>query len=111
MARQMVRSALAEWDLMLFEDIALLLATELMSNGVRHAMTLLTLEMSYEDGCLRVGVSDRDTHQPVLNRSSQNSVHGWGLHMVDLLASGWGTTTKPNGKTVWFELRTPQCPG
>ena len=106
----MVRRALADWNLTRFEDTALLLATELMSNGVRHAMTALTLEMSYDSGCLRVGVSDRDTHQPVLNWAGQSSAHGWGLHMVDLLATGWGTTIGASGKTVWFELRMPQDP-
>jgi hypothetical protein len=89
------------------EEQVALLATELMSNGVRHAMTTLTLTMSYDESVLHVAVSDRDARLPSLTHTDDDAVHGWGLRLVDLLASDWGATAEPGGKTVWFELACP----
>ncbi len=108
--RQVARRALEEWNLTTYEEQVLLLATELMSNGVRHAMTALKFEMSYDGHCLRVAVSDSSRRLPVRKWSDDDSAHGWGLHLVDVLASDWGTTEEEDGKTVWFELRTPALP-
>ena len=103
-ARRAVSRALREWDLGRAEDTMLLLTTELVSNCVRHAMTVMRFVMSY-DGCrLRVAVSDRDVRLPTVQPEDATSPHGWGLRIVERLASDWGATPLPGGKTVWFEL-------
>ena len=104
-ARQLATHTLEEWGLAAAEEVALLLLTELISNGVRHANTLLTMVLAYDGSRLHVGVSDHSGRQPVLMPPSLESHHGWGLRLISLLSSDWGTTLKPDGKTVWFDLK------
>lgn len=107
-ARRAVTRALREWGLGRAEDTMRLLTTELVSNCVRHAMTVMKLVLSYDGGRLRVAVSDRDVRLPTVRSEDGTSPHGWGLRMVELLASDWGATRIPGGKTVWFELRVSE---
>jgi hypothetical protein len=103
-ARQLASHALEQWGLAAAEETALLLLTELISNGVRHAHTALTMLLSYDGSRLHVGVSDHDRQPPSLVPASFNSHHGWGLRLVSLLSSDWGTSVNAEGKTVWFDL-------
>jgi hypothetical protein len=107
-ARRAVTRALREWGLGRAEDTMRLLTTELVSNCVRHAMTVMKLVVSYDGSRLKVAVSDRDVRLPTVRSQAGTSPHGWGLRMVELLASDWGTTRIPGGKTVWFELRVSE---
>ena len=104
-ARQFATHVLEVWGLEAAEEIALLLLTELVSNGVRHANTTLTMVLAYDGSCLHVGVSDHNGYLPLLMPTSLKSHHGWGLRLVSLLSSDWGTTVDPDGKTVWFDLK------
>ena len=110
MARRAAQRALADWGLGRFEETVLLLTTELVSNGVQHAMTTMTLSISYDGSCLRVAVSDQNHDIPTLAPGYGTRVHGWGLRLVDLLASDWGTNVEAGGKTVWFELPVADYP-
>lgn len=103
-ARQLVSHTLRQWGLSSIEETTLLLVTELISNGVRHAKTMLTLLLAYDGSRLHVGVSDQDHELPVLVKSSIKTHHGWGLRLISTLASDWGTRTSDEGKTVWFDL-------
>jgi hypothetical protein len=103
-ARQLVSHALNQWGLLAVEETTLLLVTELISNGVRHAKTTLTLVLAFDGSRLYVGVSDHNEQAPLLAESSGTSHHGWGLRLITALASDWGTTMLPEGKTVWFDL-------
>jgi hypothetical protein len=104
-ARRLVGRALEEWGLAAAEETALLLVTELISNGVRHANTALDLVLTYDGSHIRVGVSDRDEHPASMTPATPASHHGWGLRLVDRLSSDWGTVVDPHGKTVWFDLK------
>jgi hypothetical protein len=103
-ARQLAGQALEQWGLAAAEETALLLLTELISNGVRHANTMLSLLVTYDGLRLHVGVRDHDTHPPSMAPASSETHHGWGLRLVNLLSSDWGTVFEPDGKTVWFDL-------
>jgi anti-sigma regulatory factor (Ser/Thr protein kinase) len=106
-ARRVTRSALEEWGLSRLDDTVSLLVTELVSNGVRHARTLLELLLSYDGTCLRIGVSDRDPRPPVTRPRQKFTVGGWGLTLVESLSTNWGTDIdETSGKTVWFEIDT-----
>jgi anti-sigma regulatory factor (Ser/Thr protein kinase) len=106
-ARRVARSALKEWGLSGLDDTVSLLVTELVSNGVRHARTLLELLLSYDGACLRIGVSDRDPRPPVARRRQELTVGGWGLTLIESLSTNWGTDIdESSGKTVWFEIDT-----
>jgi hypothetical protein len=103
-ARRLASETLGQWGLGGLEETTLLLVTELISNGVRHAQTTLTLVLAFDGSRLYVGVSDHHHSPPVLAEGSLRAHHGWGLQLISALASDWGTRTSPDGKTVWFDL-------
>jgi hypothetical protein len=111
-AREMARQALVRWGLNTAEEkeTTLLLLTELISNGVRHANTELSLLITYDGSLLHVGVSDHDSHLPPQTAASPDAHQGWGLRLVSILSSEWGTSVNTDGKTVWFELNVQACP-
>ena len=84
-----------------------LLATEIVSNAVRHA----NLDPSEEiilrivaDGYVRVEVTDPGPlFTPELRRLDPGP-SGWGLFLVDTIAASWGVEAEGTGKKVWFEL-------
>ncbi len=104
-AREMARQALVRWGLNTAEETTLLLLTELISNGVRHAKTVLSLLITYDGSHLHVGVSDQDSHLPSQSAASLKAHQGWGLRLVSILSSNWGTSVNSDGKTVWFDLK------
>lgn len=103
-ARRLVSRALEEWGLTAAEETALLLVTELISNGVRHANTALNLLLTYDGSHIHVGVSDENRQPASMTLDTGTSHQGWGLRLVDHLSSDWGTVMDPHGKTVWFDL-------
>lgn len=105
----LVRRALTYLDLpqTVLED-AQLLASELVTNSIRHAGLDPTDEVriraTRSGSRLRVDISDRsrsDLH-PLAGsiRPAPGAVSGWGLYLVDHMARSWGTTP---GR-YWFEL-------
>ncbi len=108
-ARRFSLAALDEWGLSALEDTVTLLVTELVSNGVRHARTGLTLVLSFDTRCLRIAVADGDPRPPVPTTRQGLSVGGWGLELVESLSTEWGTDIDDaRGKTVWFEIDTTE---
>jgi phosphoserine phosphatase RsbU/P len=105
-AREIVRGALAEVELTELMDEALLLTTELVTNGVVHAGTDIDLEVVADRDELTVTVTDFASGVPT--RMTPNGVEmaegGRGMLLVDHFASSWGTTHQPTGKGVWFRL-------
>ena len=92
---------------------AQLLVSELVSNSVRHAGLgrddLIRVTADWSGDRLRVHVRDgaRPTRaSPVAGsiRPAPGAESGWGLYLVDRLASRWGTTVGG----YWFELRGDQ---
>jgi hypothetical protein len=102
--RLVASRALTRWGLGATEATILLLVTELISNGVRHAKTTLTLVMSFDGERLRLGVSDRDDHLPEAEPEPARAHHGWGLRLVEMLSTDWGTCVDDGGKTVWCDV-------
>jgi anti-sigma regulatory factor (Ser/Thr protein kinase) len=88
-------------------DVALVLISELVTNAVRHGCTgpddRVLLSVTQRGGRLRVEVEDPGPGVPErapIDDPQRES--GWGLVMVERLASSWGTSTGPS--RVWFEL-------
>ena len=69
----MASHALDQWGLAAVVETTLLLVTELISNGVRHAKTMLTLVLAFDGARLYVGVSDDVRSPPVLAEGSAQS--------------------------------------
>jgi anti-sigma regulatory factor (Ser/Thr protein kinase) len=104
LARTAVRRALRELDPDVVER-AMLLTSELVTNGVIHAGTPLMLTLRTDGDALRVEVEDRDRTLPAPVPEEQSGPHGgFGLHIVERLAANWGCAPRDDGKTVWFEM-------
>ena len=80
-----------------------LLATELVTNSVRHAATEsdIRIEALFTEGFARVVVIDRG---PGFDPEVRHSAGGFGLRLVDKLSSQWGVSVDADGTHVWFEV-------
>lgn len=107
-ARAFVAKALGDGNPL--ADVAVLLASELVTNAVMHSnsrrprgtVALLVIEMP---GGLRVEVTDggSDLSTPVV-KSDVYEAQGHGLYLVQTLADQWGYVRDEAGTTVWFWL-------
>jgi len=106
------RAALTSWlsghvPVEVLED-ARLLASELVTNSVRHAElseeAFLRLAVQLTAGALRVEVRDAGNNGTVAPRTPDPvDGGGFGLHLVDALATRWGVN-RTGGTHVWFEV-------
>jgi len=104
LARGFVSSTLNSWAVRdSFGDVPLL-ASELVSNAVRHARGEVALSICLEEDHVRLAVSDGSAALPVLLDLETARNGGWGLHIVERLASSWGLESDDDGKTVWCEV-------
>jgi anti-sigma regulatory factor (Ser/Thr protein kinase) len=107
-----VRSTLARWGLDGDCDEAtdaVLVAGELLANARQHGGGAQSVDLSWHGDRLRVAVSDGSREAPRLvlpHRPSRPSGHG--MYVVERLARKWGVLSRPDGKTVWAELRMPR---
>ncbi len=85
-------------------DTVLLLASELVTNAVRHAATPFDLTVSVNGRGVVVAVVDHDRrHPPKLCDPGPEDTHGRGLRIVEELSESWGTESMDgNAKRVWF---------
>jgi anti-sigma regulatory factor (Ser/Thr protein kinase) len=110
-ARQFVREFLAGEDVdSVLALPALLLTSELVTNGVIHARTGLDLQAKVANDSLRVEVIDYGGGCPVPGGAPPDAEWGRGLSVVSELATRWGVVMEPDWKSVWFELRCPRSP-
>ena len=112
-ARSQVRAAICAWDLPVDPDVAVLLASELVTNAIRHeAGKTITLDITCSRGQLRVDVHDTSRSLPVLVDAPADAEAGRGLMLVATLSDEWGFYRTPAGKAVYFALAfQPDCPG
>jgi two-component sensor histidine kinase len=80
-----------------------LLVSEVVTNAVRHAATVVEVHAVY-DGRLRVEVSDDGLGWPRVVHARPDASGGRGLLIVDELATRWGADSLERGKRVWFEV-------
>jgi serine/threonine-protein kinase RsbW len=91
-------------------EVALLLVSELVTNGLRHARTsadaLLCLMASRRDTTVHVEVRDEGTDGRVAKAPSQrrDRSDGFGLELVEELSAAWGVERDADGTTVWLDL-------
>lgn len=105
-ARQFVRSFLRESR----SDVetVVLLVSEVVTNAVLHARSMMRVVVQDRDGIVRVEVHDASPVPPRMHRFGASSGTGRGLRMVDRLSRAWGADPAgPGGKVVWFEVGQP----
>ncbi|MFF2066419.1 ATP-binding protein [Streptomyces sp. NPDC058200] len=109
LARTELRKALAGWGLVMLEDSAVLVLSELLTNAGRHAHVSPGREIETRyfraRDCLRIEVHDASTDQPVRQTPDLDARDGRGLTLVAALADRWGVSERGGvGKMVWAEL-------
>lgn len=103
-ARHAVAAALADSRYPGDHDMVLLLASELITNAVRHAATPFDLSVLVDALGVTVAVVDHDqVHPPRLRNPAPEATSGRGLRIVEELATSWGTEPLDgDSKRVWF---------
>ena len=110
-ARQFVREFLAEEGVDAVLALpAVLLTSELVTNGVIHAHTDLNVRANLAHDSLRVEVVDHGGGRPARGHAAHDAERSRGLTVVSELATRWGVVMEPEWKSVWFELRCPRSP-
>jgi anti-sigma regulatory factor (Ser/Thr protein kinase) len=93
------------------EDDAVLLASELFGNSLRHSSSGLpgetvTVTVTVCVGAVRVEVADRSgPGVPELRPAGEDSEDGRGLGLVARLATRWGWRRRGGRTVTWFEIR------
>ena len=105
-AREFVRSTLLGWGLEAVVDTAQLVASELVTNAIRHATGLVGLRLLRSQAVV-CEVTDGSPSSPLLRTPDVFDTSGRGVQLVNMLAQRWGTRTVPGGKIVWCELPVP----
>ncbi|MCN9239903.1 ATP-binding protein [Streptomyces sp. RY43-2] len=110
-SRRTLRLILTMHGLIRLVDTAELLATELISNAVRHTKGPAALRVRWSAGVLRIGAWDADPappEPPVALERLHDMEEGRGLALVRACADLWGwqplSKDGDRGKVVWCEL-------
>ena len=102
LAREFVRTTLSEHGADVLVEDALLVVSELVTNAVLHGYGAPVLRLGPGTGWVRIEVADDSPCLPA--RRASGATGGWGLALVERLASNWGATRVGRGKVVWCEL-------
>lgn len=104
-ARTFLRRALDERHLDVDAvEIALLLASELVTNAALHGRSELVVELTVDAAVVHVAVADENSRFPQPQPEDPDALDGRGMALVDALAARHGIEVRPLGKAVWFEL-------
>lgn len=107
LARHLLREWLGDWRLAETADEAELLMSEVVTNGIVHGDSDVSIIVRKYPAYLRVEVRDSDprpAHAVATPRAEDQEEGGRGLLIVTTLAAAWGNSPAGRGKTVWFEL-------
>lgn len=91
------------------------LLTELVTNAIRHGTRAdgwVRLVVRELDRSLRIEVTDSGERdgEPAIQAPRPDQVGGWGLQVVESVATRWGVATE-HGRTVWCELAIEAADG
>jgi len=105
-ARNLATEACARWDQPDLVWPASLVVSELVTNAVRHAGTMITVQFLLRERYLHIGVRDGSSVVPQFRTPDASG--GRGLILVQTLAVHWGSLPTDAGKVVWATLATQQ---
>ena len=109
-ARALVEQVLCRVGQAELAPTATLLTSEIVTNAVVHVGGPVAVRVKCRPALLRVEVADTSELPPVPAEAITTSTGGRGLHLVEALATRWGTTRDDAGKIVWFELAVDAGP-
>jgi anti-sigma regulatory factor (Ser/Thr protein kinase) len=105
-ARRALSKLRSDIDPPLMETLRLLV-TELVSNSVRHAQSeTVILKVLVGRSAVLTEVTDAGPgFDPASAPEPGTNESGWGLFLVERLATRWGVNQNDDETRVWFELR------
>jgi LuxR family transcriptional regulator, maltose regulon positive regulatory protein len=107
-ARAFTRQVCVRWGLPELAEPAALLAGELVTNAVVHARTDMELRLELHGTRLHLAVKDQDPNLIQLRAPEERAERGWGLVILDELATAWGVRRdRSGGKVAWCALALP----
>ncbi|MFE0329769.1 SpoIIE family protein phosphatase [Streptomyces sp. NPDC058960] len=106
-AREAVIGQMSAWGLGELGYTTELVASELVTNAIRHATGPVQLRL-LRDRALICEVSDGSSTSPRLRRARNEDEGGRGLFLVAQLTERWGTRYTTDGKIIWTEQSLEQ---
>jgi len=103
LAREITRERLIGLPDEMVETV-MILVSEITTNVVIHARSMMTLRIDVNEPRVKVWVEDCSTACPQPRPVEDDDEGGRGLWLVDALASSWGCEKTSAGKQVWFEV-------
>lgn len=100
--RRIIRARLRYWGRPDLTDSAELLATELVTNALKHGCGDVGVRMYSTADRLWIEVRDGSHVSPVPRNVTSDDEDGRGLLLVNALADHWGVS--PDGTTTWCSL-------
>lgn len=105
-ARRFVDTALDQWNLQDVVFDAQLVASELVTNAMRHAGGAVELLLVCRGPHIACAVSDDSDNPPVTTSPEYYDEFGRGLQLIQALTQCWGwLPLQERGKLVWAALR------
>ena len=112
-ARSYVRQHACPEHASIAMDALSLIASELVTNAVRHGQPPIVLRLSCLTSEVRLSVTDTGTRLPrprLPHAQGTRGGLGLGLVIVARVAQEWGTIPLPLGKEVWCRIPTGMLP-
>jgi PAS domain S-box-containing protein len=106
--RRFIRQVLQEHRRDDLCEAAELVISEVVTNALVHAGTEVEVAARVGREGVRVEVSDGSPHLPATKNYANLAATGRGLQLLEQLVDRWGVDPHEAGKTVWFELGTPE---
>jgi len=104
-ARSHVRAVIRARKVPVDPDIAILLASDLVTNAIMHGTgATITLVIRCSRDYLRIDVYDTSRSLPMAEAEPTGTGTGYGLVLVAALSTEWGSFHTPAGKAVYFTL-------
>jgi anti-sigma regulatory factor (Ser/Thr protein kinase) len=104
-ARSHVREVIHAWKVPVDPDIAILLASDLVTNAITHGSgETVTLAIRCARDHLRIDVYDTSGSLPMTEVEPADTKAGRGLVLIATLSTEWGSFHTPAGKAVYFTL-------
>ena len=104
-ARNLATDACLRWELPHLVAPASHIASELVSNVVDHAHTMMTMRLSLRTRFLNIAVRDGSpTEPPRTDQPPRHTGKGRGLLLVAAMAHTWGCMPTEDGKVMWAAL-------
>jgi hypothetical protein len=103
--RNVATDACLRWDLPDLVAPASLICSELISNAIDHAGTMMQLKLSLGATYLFIAVRDGSPAEPVATTPAPTARRGRGLRIIAATAHSWGSVPAVDGKVVWASLQ------